>query len=102
LTLLPKGLIITGMTEKFSNAVEARKYLDSLLKQIKTVSFNADIRQIWTNVNTMVDELSTIEVRCRQRNNWNAADIYRAEMQENCNLIEKYILMLTLMEPEGD
>ena len=90
------------MTEKFSNAVEARKYLDSLLKQIKTVSFNADIRQIWTNVNAMVDELSTIEVRCRQRNNWNDADIYRAEMQENCNLIEKYILMLTLMEPEGD
>ena len=60
------------MTEKFSNAVEARKYLDSLLKQIKNVSFNADIRQIWTNVNAMVDELSTIEVRCRQRNNWNA------------------------------
>ena len=72
-----------GMTEKFSNAVEARKYLDSLLKQIKTVSFNADIRQIWTNVNTMVDELSTIEVRCRQRNNWQAADDYRAKMQEN-------------------
>ena len=91
-----------GMTEKFSNAVEARKYLDSLLKQIKTVSFNADIRQIWTNVNTMVDELSTIEVRCRQRNNWQAADDYRAKMQENCDMIEKYILLLTLMEPEGN
>ena len=90
------------MTEKFSNAVEARKYLDSLLKQIKNVSFNADIRQIWTNVNAMVDELSTIEVRCRQRNNWQAADDYRAKMQENCDMIEKYILLLTLMEPEGN
>ena len=102
MTLLPQGRIITGMTEKFSNAVEARQYLDSLLKQIKTISFNADIRQIWNNVNTMVDELSTIEVRCRQRNNWQAADDYRAKIQENCNMIEKYILMLTLMEPEGD
>ena len=90
------------MTEKFSNAVEARKYLDSLLKQIKNVSFNADIRQIWTNVNAMVDELSTIEVRCRQRNNWQAADDYRAKMQESCDMIEKYILLLTLMEPEGN
>ena len=102
MTLLPKGLIITGMTEKFSNAVEARKYLDSLLKQIKNVSFNADIRQIWTNVNAMVDGLSTVEVRCRQRNNWIAADKYRAEMQESCNLIEKYIILLTLMEPDGN
>ena len=91
-----------GMTEKFSNAIEARKYLDSLQVQIKRISFNADIRQIWANVNTMVDELSTIEVRCRQKNNWNAAAKYRAKMHENCNLIEKYILMLTLMEPEGN
>ena len=90
------------MTEKFSNAIEARQYLDSLQKQIRSLSFNPDMRKLWANIVPMVDELSTIEVRCRQRNNWNAADIYRAEMQENCNLIEKYILMLTLMEPEGD
>lgn len=90
------------MTEKFSNAVEARTYLDSLQSQIKNISFNADMRKLWANVNLMVDELSTIEVRCRQRNNWDAADKYRAEMQENCNLIEKYLIMLTLMEPEGN
>jgi|TARA_R110000823_G_scaffold304873_1_gene426645 hypothetical protein len=90
------------MTEKFTNAIEARKYMDTLYKQIQRISFNADIRQIWTNVNAMVDGLSTVEVRCRQRNNWIAADKYRAEMQESCNLIEKYIILLTLMEPDGN
>ena len=91
-----------GMTEKFSNAIEARQYLDSLQKQIRSLSFNYDMRKLWNNIVPMVDELSTIEVRCRQRNNWQAADDERAKMQENCDMIEKYILMLTLMEPEGD
>ena len=91
-----------GMNEKFSNAIEARKYLDSLQKQIRSLSFNPDMRKLWANIVPMVDELSTIEVRCRQRNNWQAADDYRAKMQESCNMIEKYILLLTLMEPEGN
>ena len=91
-----------GMTEKFSNAIEARQYFDSLQKQIRSLSFNYDMRKLWNNIVPMVDELSTIEVRCRQRNNWQAADDYRAKIQENCDMIEKYILMLTLMEPEGD
>lgn len=91
-----------GMTEKFSNAIEARQYLDSLQKQIRSLSFNYDMRKLWNNIVPMVDELSTIEVRCRQRNNWQAADDYRAKIQKNCDMIEKYILMLTLMEPEGD
>jgi cysteinyl-tRNA synthetase len=91
-----------GMTEKFSNAIEARKYLDTLHTQIQSLSFNADMRKLWANIMPMIDELSTIEVRCRQRNNWIAADNYRAKMQQSCDLIEKYILLLTLMEPEGN
>ena len=43
------------------------------------------MRKLWANIVPMVDELSTIEVRCRQRNNWQAADDYRAKMQESCN-----------------
>ena len=89
------------MNEKFSNAIEARQYFESLQKQIQHISFNADIRLIWANVNAMVDELSIIEVRCRQKKNWNAADKYRAELQEYYNLIQKYIIMLTLMEQKG-
>jgi len=99
---VPKGRIIMGMNEKFSNAIEARKYLDTLQTQIQSLSFNADMRKLWANIMPMIDELSTIEVRCRQRNNWTAADTYIAKMHQSCDLIEKYILLLTLMEPEGN
>ena len=45
-----------GMNEKFSNAIEARQYLDSLQKQIKSLSFNYDMRKLWSNIVPMVDE----------------------------------------------
>ena len=97
---MPKGCIITCMTEKFTNAIEARKYMDSLLKQIRACSYSPDLRVLWKNCNSMVDELSSIEVRCRQRQNFNSADIYRAKMHESIDYVEKLILMLTLMSPE--
>jgi hypothetical protein len=86
-----------GMTEKFTNAIEARSYMDGLLKQIRNCDYSVDIRVLWKNCDKMVDELSSIEVRCRQRNNWTAADDYRAKMHESCDYIEKLIIMLTLM-----
>ena len=97
---MPKGCIITCMTEKFTNAIEAREYMDSLLRQIRACSYSPDLRVLWKNCNSMVDELSSIEVRCRQRHNFNAADSYRAKMHESTDYVEKLILMLTLMAPE--
>ena len=88
------------MTEKFTNAIEARKYMDSLLKQIRACSYSPDLRILWKNCNSMVDELSSIEVKCRQRHNFNAADAYRATMHKSIDYVEKLILMLTLMSPE--
>jgi hypothetical protein len=88
------------MTEKFTNAIEAREYMDTLLKQIQACPFNSDMRRLWKNCDSMVDELSNIEVRCRQRNNFNAADAYRATMHKSIDYVEKLILMLTLMSPE--
>ena len=85
------------MTEKFTNAIEAREYMDTLLKQIQACPFNSDMRRLWKNCDSMVDELSNIEVRCRQRNNFNAADAYRAKIHEACDYVEKLILMLTLI-----
>ena len=89
-----------GMTEKFTNAIEAREYMDTLLTQIKACSYSPDLRILWKNCNSMVDELSSIEVRCRQRHKYTTADAYRAKMHESTDYVEKLILMLTLMAPE--
>ena len=86
-----------GMTEKFTDAIEAREYMDTLLKQIRACSYSHDLRILWKNCNSMVDELSSIEVKCRQRHNFNAADAYRAKIHEACDYVEKLILMLTLI-----
>ena len=61
-----------GMTEKFTNAIEAREYMDTLLTQIKACSYSPDL----------------------------TADAYRAKMHESTDYVEKLILMLTLMAPE--
>jgi hypothetical protein len=87
-----------GMSEtKFTNAIEARAYLDQVYRQIKDLPFNADIRRLWDNCSKQVEVLSTMEVSARRTGKDHKVREYLADMHKNIENVEKWVIMLKLM-----
>ena len=92
------GSTIMGMSElKFTDAIEARAYLDQILPQIKQLPYNPDIRKVWDNCSNQVDTLSTLEVEARRSGKSHKAQTYLVDMHKNIENVEKWIIMLKLM-----
>ena len=87
---------------KFQNAVEARSYYDTVHDSIKSISgYNYDLRKLYQNCCTQIDELSRLEIRARQSKNYKPVEKKILDMHEEIGMVEKWVLMLTLMEPEN-
>lgn len=87
-----------GMSEtKFTDAIEARAYLDRVYRQIKDLPFNADIRRLWDNCSKQVEVLSTMEVNARRTGKDHKVRDYLADMHKNIENVEKWVIMLKLM-----
>lgn len=87
-----------GMSEtKFTDAIEARAYLDQVYRQIKDLPFNADIRRLWDNCSKQVEVLSTMEVNARRTGKDHKVREYLADMHKNIENVEKWVIMLKLM-----
>jgi len=87
---------------KFQNAVEARSYYDTVRDSIKSLGgYNSDIRKLYQNCCAEIDELSRLEIRARQSKNYKSVEKKILDMHEQIGIVEKWVLMLKLMEPEN-
>lgn len=87
-----------GMNElKFTDAIEARAYLDQIQRQIKQLPYNPDIRKLWDNCSKQVNKLSTLEVEARRSGKSHKVQAYLIDMHKNIENVEKWIIMLKLM-----
>ena len=82
----------------YKTAIEARKDLDRLYKEIKSLRYNPDLYHFHKNLDMMVTELSKIEVIVRS----NPKKIYMVtdklkEIEQAKDYLEKILLMAKLM-----
>lgn len=82
---------------KFTDAIEARKYLDKVYRQIKDLPYNPDIRRLWENCSKQVDVLSSLEVDARRSHKDHKVRDYLVDMHKNIENVEKWVIMLKLM-----
>lgn len=87
-----------GMSQtKFTDAIEAREYLDIIMRQIRELPYNPDIRKLWDNCSKQVDILSSMEVDARRSGKDHKVQAYLVDMHKNIENVEKWIIMLKLM-----
>jgi len=82
----------------FKTAIEARKDLDRLHKEIKSLRYNPDFYNLHKNLDNMITDLSKLEVVVRT----NPKKIYMVtdklkEIEQAKDYLEKILLMAKLM-----
>jgi hypothetical protein len=82
---------------RFADSHEARKAVFDLRSQLKTIRYNPDLRKMLKNIEQMVDELSSIEVKARQSKQPNLGDSLRVKLESAVDYLEKLILMMRLL-----
>ena len=80
------------------DAFECSKTVDELFAKLKQVRYNPDLYKIYKNIEHMVDDISKLEVVCRQRKNYSAMEEPIAEFKAAVDRLEKLILVALLME----
>jgi hypothetical protein len=82
----------------FKDAIEARAKVDELLRQLRTCRYNPDLRRMQSNIVTMVNHLSTLEVTARRSRNYIKVDAYKITLAKAIDHLEKLIIILKLTE----
>lgn len=74
------------------------KIVDNLNNQLKQIRFNKDLVKLFNNIQNMVDEISKLEVQCRQRKNYTAMEQPVERFKEAVDRLEKLILIAKLVD----
>ena len=80
------------------DSFDCLKVTEELYSKLRQVRYNSDLHKMYKNIEKMVDEISKLEVVCRQRKNYSALQGPVAEFQEAVDRLEKLILIALLME----
>lgn len=75
------------------NEVSAR-----LLKDLKDVDFNLDLRKMYNNIESMVTELSKMEVNARRVQRYSFVESRVNEINKSIDHLDKLILIARLMK----
>ncbi len=86
------------MERKFETALEARNIVDSLAMQVKKLNYNPQYKVFLTNLNKMVNDLSSAEVVARQTKKQSVVDIPRERLALAIDYFEKLLLIQMLSE----
>jgi len=86
------------MERKFETAVEARKIIDDLAVQAKTLNYNNDLRKLIKNAEKLLAVLSSAEVQERQSHKKQLTNKPREELAKAIDYIEKMLLILRLTQ----
>ena len=89
---------LVDMPYNFTTAVEASKIIDDLKDQLKTISYNKDLRKLMHNCELLVGKLGSAEVRARQLHKPYLANKPRQDLMQAMDYLEKVIIVAKLME----
>jgi polyhydroxyalkanoate synthesis regulator phasin len=83
---------------QFSTAEEARKITSDLHRQLQQVRYNKDMRKMLANIDKMIDELSSLEVKARQAKKPAILDSKREEIEKAIDHLTKLIMIMRLID----
>jgi polyhydroxyalkanoate synthesis regulator phasin len=86
------------MERKFETALEARKIVDDLAKQVKKLNYNPQYKVFLNNLDKMINDLSSAEVVARQSKKSSIVEIPRERLALAIDYFEKLILIQTLSQ----
>lgn len=82
---------------KIEQAVDWQKVKASLLKQMKVIGYNPDFNKMIKNIDSMVTELSKVEVEARRIRKSNMIQNQLGEINKAIDHLEKLLLIAQLM-----
>lgn len=82
---------------KIERALDWNKVSDELRTQMGAIGYNPDLRKMYGNINSMVSELSKLEVTFRRTQKYSMLDDKVADINKAIDHLEKLILMAKLM-----
>lgn len=77
---------------------ECLKLVENLSNQLKQVRYNVDLAKLFNNIQHMVDDISKLEVQCRQKKNYTAMEQPVEKFKEAVDRLEKLILIAKLID----
>jgi vacuolar-type H+-ATPase subunit E/Vma4 len=86
------------MDRKFESALEARNIVDNLSKQVKKLNYNPQYKILLSNLDKMINDLSSAEVIARQTKKQSAVNIPRERLALAIDYFEKLVLIQTLSQ----
>jgi hypothetical protein len=83
---------------KIETALDWDKISTQIQKQMTAAGYNPDLTRMLKNIDTMVTELSKLEVTFRRIHKSNMTDDKVAEINKAIDHLEKLVLMANLMK----
>lgn len=83
---------------EFKTAIEASKIVDELKDQLKTISYNRDLKKLLHNCEVLVGKLGSAEVRARQLHKPYLTNKPREELASAIDYAEKMLLIMRLTQ----
>lgn len=82
----------------FDDAIGARKKYHELHLLLKQSNYNPDLYKVLKNIDSMITELSKLEVQGRNSNRSNAISKQLENIKKSMDYLEKMLLILKLSE----
>ena len=82
----------------FDDAIGARKKYHELHLLLKQSNYNSDLYKVLKNIDSMITELSKLEVQGRNSNRSNAISKQLENIKKSMDYLEKMLLILKLSE----
>jgi len=79
-------------------AIQFRQKCDILRRDLRSIRFNMDLYKMLANIDTMVTNLSRLEVECRHHTKRYVLEEPSKKVANSIDHLEKLILMAQLMD----
>lgn len=83
--------------DQYLSAIEWRRRLDSVLRDLRNSQYNPDLYKLYSNIDSMITELSKMEVHDRQYKTKNRIIAQSNKIKQSIDYLEKMILILKLL-----
>ncbi len=83
---------------EIKTALEGREVCDILRKDLKKIRYNPDLQKMLRNIESMITEVSKLEVNCRRANSRQMLETPLRNLNEAVIRLEKLILIAKIMD----
>jgi hypothetical protein len=83
---------------KFQTTLEARKILNELRKQSRSVPYNKDLRKLLDNCELLMVKMGNAEVLARQSHKPKLVEESRNELEKAIDYCEKMLMLARLLQ----